>query len=133
MDHFILCHKVGKLTGCDFCGFTFYFDNHLRFFDYSRVNMSVIFSLSFFLIFLSLSFLKTTFDHSRVNKFIIFCRMSILQPLLCISIVVAYAMFLLSLTPDVSFIQRITLTQTIYHSCADMKTRSFNSVISSCL
>ena len=40
-------HKVGKLTGCDFCGFTFYFDNHLRFFDYSRVNLLIIFSLSF--------------------------------------------------------------------------------------
>ena len=47
MNNFILCHKVGKLTGCDFCGFTFYFDNHLRFFDYSRVNLLIIFHFHF--------------------------------------------------------------------------------------
>ena len=32
--------EVHKITGCDFCGFTFYFDNHLRFFDYSRVAIN---------------------------------------------------------------------------------------------
>ena len=30
---------VKKITGCDFCWFSFNFDNHLRFRNYSRVNL----------------------------------------------------------------------------------------------
>ena len=107
INHFI-CHKVGKLTGCDFCGFTFYFDNHLRFFDYSRVNLLIIFHFHFLFFTFTFYFWQPPaflwlftgefayyfftftfyfdnhlrfFNYSRVNKFIAFCGMSILQPI----------------------------------------------------
>jgi hypothetical protein len=50
--------EVNKITGCDFCGFTFYFDNHLRFFDYSRVAINPL--LGPFMWDMSCLFLDTT-------------------------------------------------------------------------
>ena len=91
-----------------FFTFTFYFslslsifDNHLLFFDYSRVNLLIIFSLS-------LSILTTTCASSTIHGWIS-----------------------LSLFVACLFCNQFAITQTKYHSWAGMKTWPFNSVIPS--